>query len=467
MSEEFTNKNLDDSAYLDVLYGTFFDRAADEGGKSYWQSALASGQSRGYVLAGFVNSDEFTAVCDRYGIERGTMSADGTAQAVNSAKVRSFVERMYTKALNREGEEAGINDWTNRITSGSMSAEDVAKSFFASEEFSNRNLSNDDYVETLYQTFMDRASDAAGKADWVGRLNNGADRNEVLEGFSRSEEFAAIMNSYGLGDSTGSANTSDSASGSTGNANTSDDANDSTGNTSDGANNSADNTSGSTETEPQTETRYVINRARKYGADGELTYYKEYKYDAEGKLERITYCHLDGSKGYYEEYECYANGNKLRSAYYDEDGILISKREYDEYGNITKNTLYKNGYEWWWVNDEYEYDANGNVTKGTYYYSDGTVVSKAFVNEHDANGYLIQCTCYNADGNLDFAYKCEYDADGNRTKETFYNADGNLDYIYKYEYDAYRNRTKETFYNADGSINYWEEYEYTTITVTR
>lgn len=74
----------------------------------------------------------------------------------------------------------------------------VLKSFFFSDEFVAKGLSNEDYVETLYATFMDRASDADGKTMWVNLLNNGTTRTEVLEGFSRSAEFGTILESFGL-----------------------------------------------------------------------------------------------------------------------------------------------------------------------------------------------------------------------------------------------------------------------------
>ncbi len=147
------------------------------------------------MLAGFVNSREFDVLCDSYGIVRGVMREDGSP--INPG-IRGFVERCYLKALGREGEKAGVEDWTNRIATGTMSAEDVAKSFFFSDEYINKQTDNEAFVETLYQTFMDRASDPAGKSDWVGRLNAGTGRKEVLEGFSRSEEFAGILRQYGL-----------------------------------------------------------------------------------------------------------------------------------------------------------------------------------------------------------------------------------------------------------------------------
>ena len=195
-SPEFQNRNLSDLEYLVVLYETFFNRWPDEEGLDYWVNFLWFGGSRQEVLSGFVNSQEFSNLCDSYGIARGTMQADGSS--IYRPGVRNYVLRMYTKALGRDGETLGVEDWTNRINTGAMSAETVAKSFFDSQEFQNRNLSNADYVEVLYQTFMDRASDAAGKQYWIDKLNSGMSRTQVLEGFSRSVEFGQIMAQYGL-----------------------------------------------------------------------------------------------------------------------------------------------------------------------------------------------------------------------------------------------------------------------------
>lgn len=193
LSNEFKVQQLSDSDYLDVLYSTFFDREADEDGKNTWISLLKQGASREYVLAGFVNSVEFDSLCTAYGIDRGTMKVTGT-----STGIRGFVERMYTTALERDADVSGMNTWTAQITTGTMTAEQVAKSFFFADEFVNRGLSNEDYVETLYATFMDRESDVDGKTMWVNLLNNGMSRTEVLEGFSRSTEFTNILASFGL-----------------------------------------------------------------------------------------------------------------------------------------------------------------------------------------------------------------------------------------------------------------------------
>lgn len=67
-SQEFTNRQTDDSTFLDICYQAFFDRAADDGGKSNWASALQAGSSRVDVVNGFINSLEFTNLAGRYGI---------------------------------------------------------------------------------------------------------------------------------------------------------------------------------------------------------------------------------------------------------------------------------------------------------------------------------------------------------------------------------------------------------------
>ncbi|QEI04971.1 DUF4214 domain-containing protein [Pigmentiphaga aceris] len=61
-SPEFTGASLTNSAFLDLLYTTGFDRTADASGKAFWLAALDSGVSRAQVLEGFAASGEAVAV---------------------------------------------------------------------------------------------------------------------------------------------------------------------------------------------------------------------------------------------------------------------------------------------------------------------------------------------------------------------------------------------------------------------
>lgn len=193
-SEEFKNRHLNNGDYVDVLYRTFFDRDPDAEGKNYWISLLNSGINRYFILSQFVNSQEFSEICSMYGINRGVMRSS----AVNEKGVRDYVLRMYTKALDRAGEAEGVNYWSECIITAESTAEEVAKSFFHSQEFLNKNLSDPDYVETLYATYFDRVSDAEGKAYWLNQMQNGMSRDDVLTEFAYSREFKQIMSGYGL-----------------------------------------------------------------------------------------------------------------------------------------------------------------------------------------------------------------------------------------------------------------------------
>jgi len=75
-----------------------------------------------------------------------------------------FVERLYTVALNRTSDPEGKKFWCKEVVENGRSGADCARYFLLdAPEFMNRKLSTEDFVETLYKTFFDRKSDAAGK----------------------------------------------------------------------------------------------------------------------------------------------------------------------------------------------------------------------------------------------------------------------------------------------------------------
>ena len=111
---------------------------------------------------------------------------------------QAYVARIYTKALGRAAEPAGLNYWTNEIQTGKRTPVKVAEEFFFAPEFVNKNLNNTEYVKVLYRTFMGREYDKGGLDYWVGRLNKGESRKSVLEAFAGCPEFRKIVKSFGL-----------------------------------------------------------------------------------------------------------------------------------------------------------------------------------------------------------------------------------------------------------------------------
>lgn len=196
-SPEFMNRNLSDEDFVETLYQVMMGRNSDAGGKADWIYKLQNGVSREGVFAGFTGSAEFDNICKSYGIKRGDYKPSQARD--RNTGLTTFVARLYTKALGRDYEVAGINYWCEKINSRQWNINDVSTTgFFNSPEFMNKNTTNDQYVTILYHTFFDREPDQAGYNDWMGRLGRGVSRNDILQGFANSPEFANLKKSYGL-----------------------------------------------------------------------------------------------------------------------------------------------------------------------------------------------------------------------------------------------------------------------------
>ena len=113
-------------------------------------------------------------------------------------QIRSFVERFYDTVLDRTAEPYGSNFWTDALVTGVRSGADVAAGFIGSQEFIQRNTTNAEYVNILYEAFFGRAADTGGFNKWITDLENGISRSAVLSGFTGSREFENLTNAYGI-----------------------------------------------------------------------------------------------------------------------------------------------------------------------------------------------------------------------------------------------------------------------------
>lgn len=108
------------------------------------------------------------------------------------------VALIYEAALDRDGDvdEGGLNFWIDRAGDG-LSDLALAAAFTSSPEFvaafgEAGSLSDADYVETLYQNVLDRASDAAGFGFWTDVLELlDGNRDRLLLAFADSAENRA------------------------------------------------------------------------------------------------------------------------------------------------------------------------------------------------------------------------------------------------------------------------------------
>jgi hypothetical protein len=190
-SNEFTALGLNNSAYIDILYHTLFDRAPDIAGKSEWLNDLENGKSRDQVMFGFLNSQEFKNLADKF----QTLAIRPIDQVEG---LSGYVNRFYTLVLNREADQGGFDYWTNALISKEKAGGDIAKGFFNSTEYLNRGLVNNTFLDICYRAFFGREADSTGKSNWLNLLNKGTSKNAVLDGFIGSQEFLNLTKSFGI-----------------------------------------------------------------------------------------------------------------------------------------------------------------------------------------------------------------------------------------------------------------------------
>lgn len=116
---------------------------------------------------------------------------------MNPNGVGDFIDRLYQTVQNRPADNAGKTYWVNSIRNG-RTAGDVAFFFLTGPEFTNRGLSNTDFVNTMYQTFFDHAPDTNGRNYWLGKIQGGMSRAQVVREFINSLEWANLCLTYGV-----------------------------------------------------------------------------------------------------------------------------------------------------------------------------------------------------------------------------------------------------------------------------
>ena len=196
-SDEYKSKNKSDEDFVKDLYMMFVNREPEPAGYEYWMNNLSQNMRREDVFAGFSNSKEFIDLCTSYGITAGYYSNDYDVSQINN--VNLFVQRLYKTTLNRIGDPEGQEYWVKGLLEKRLNGSECAANFVRSNEFINKKLSNTDYLIVLYAGIMGRNPDEAGMKYWLDALDKKTlTRDQVFEGFSKSEEFKNICASYGI-----------------------------------------------------------------------------------------------------------------------------------------------------------------------------------------------------------------------------------------------------------------------------
>ena len=185
-SAEFVNSygTLTDRQFIDRLYLNALNRDGDSAGINSWLVYLANGGTREDLMLIFAESAEHRAIS-------WSTLAEGLWVGNDNA---AAIARLYDSAYDRLPDEDGLISWTQSLAGGTTLLA-IATTFLNSTEGQEiyGGLTNAQFVDTLYQTVLNRVADSGGRAVYLEGLTNGTiTRAEMLVEFSESAEHQAI-----------------------------------------------------------------------------------------------------------------------------------------------------------------------------------------------------------------------------------------------------------------------------------
>lgn len=173
-SEEFVKRygQLSNGGFVDQVYANVLDRSPDNGGRAFWIDRLNTGTTRGQMMVGFSESEEFVA---------------SSAADLYDFDVNGPIARLYQAYFLRAPDKGGLEFWSSQ----NMSLDSVSEAFAASDEFATLygTLSHQAFVEQIYANVMDRVPDEEGRTFWTAELYAGRRRGSVMLNFSESAEY--------------------------------------------------------------------------------------------------------------------------------------------------------------------------------------------------------------------------------------------------------------------------------------
>jgi hypothetical protein len=157
--------------FIEQQFRDFLGREADAGGTSFWLGQLASGTStRASLVESLLRSPEY----------------DGLVAPMT---------RLYLGTYLRIPDYGGLQFWTGeyRHQPDRANLNRIAQAFATAPEFLARygSLDNAGYIARLYENILGRTADTTGLNFWIGELNRGISRGDMLANFTESSEYVA------------------------------------------------------------------------------------------------------------------------------------------------------------------------------------------------------------------------------------------------------------------------------------
>jgi hypothetical protein len=208
--------SLNNTQYVQQLYRNVLGREADTAGLNDWVGQLDAGASRGTILVGFSESDEFKGnlsdqveilrmyylllqrmptaaeLQDWIGFLKGYDQTDSIyLQGCPSGLTDSaYVQAVFLGFLRRDASAGELGTFGDALTAGTATHGSLVETVMKSDEF-NLFVAP---VSRLYLAALRRVPDQPGLNNWVNFVRAGTSLQVMADAFAASQEF---INRYG------------------------------------------------------------------------------------------------------------------------------------------------------------------------------------------------------------------------------------------------------------------------------
>ena len=107
-----------------------------------------------------------------------------------------FVEQLYITVLDRASDAEGKAEWVNILLNDEDGFDKTINGFMNCAEFTDRNISDDESVAMLYKVLFNRTASDSEIANWTAALKNGTSRSAVVTAFLDSSECETVNEEF-------------------------------------------------------------------------------------------------------------------------------------------------------------------------------------------------------------------------------------------------------------------------------
>ena len=164
-------------AFIDLIYTSAFNRPADDAGKRFWTSKLGTQptlEAKAQVVSEIIT----------FGLGVTGSDGDGFRNKIEENN-RLAVQSLYLTYLGRAADQAGQNYWVGQLQlKNGASLDSIATALATSNEAQQKyqGLSNDQFIDYIYNNAFGRNADVEGKQFWTNKLAQpGATKSKVVQ----------------------------------------------------------------------------------------------------------------------------------------------------------------------------------------------------------------------------------------------------------------------------------------------